>query len=100
VLPPGARRKSARGPKDMAEGQIKTVACKGRSMDLTFDDSFEILRLHTDDYFKVNFSSINFTPSGILNPCKTAKGMYARIYYYPIKGQPKEGELISVELRK
>jgi hypothetical protein len=26
--------------------------------------------------------------------------MYARVYYYHIKGHPKEGDLISVELRK
>lgn len=89
-----------RGPKDMADGQIKTVACKGRSLDMTFDDSYEILRLRTSDYFKVDFSAINFTPSGTLNPCKTTQGMYARVYYYPIKGQPKEGDLVSVELRK
>ncbi len=94
------QNKRARGPKGMADGQIKTVACKGRSMDMTFDDSYEILRLRTSDYFKVNFSAINFTPSGTMNPCKTTQGMYARVYYYPIKGQPKEGELISVELRK
>jgi len=98
--PAQEQEKRAGGPKDMADGQIKTVTCKGRSMDMTFDDSYEILRLRTSDYFKVNFSAINFTPSGTLNPCKTAKGMYARVYYYPIKGQPKEGELISVELRK
>ena len=94
------QEKRVRGPRDMADGQIKTVTCKSRAMDMTFDDSYEILRLHTDDYFKVNFSAINFTPGGTLNPCRTAKGMYARVYYYPIKGQAKEGELISVELRK
>lgn len=84
----------------MADGQIKTITCKGRVMDMTFDDSYEILHLHTDNYFKVNFSAINFTPSGTMNPCKTARGMYARVHYYHIKGHPKEGELISVELRK
>jgi hypothetical protein len=94
------QNKRVRGSKDMADGQIKTVTCKGRSMDMAFDDSNEILRLHTGDYFKVSFSAINFTPGGTLNPCSTAKGMYARVYYYPNKGQPKEGELVSVELRK
>jgi len=94
------QEKRVRGAKDMADGQIKTVNCKGRSMDMTFDDSYEILRLHTNNYFKVSFSAINFTPSGTINPCKTTKGMYARVYYYHIKGHPKEGDLISVELRK
>lgn len=84
----------------MVDGQVKTVTCKGRTLDMSFDDSYEIQRLHTDSYFKVQFGAINFTPSGIMNPCKIAKGMHARIYYYHIKGHPKEGKLISVELRK
>jgi len=89
-----------RGALDMADGQIKDVQCRGRAMDMVFDDSNEILRLHTDNYFKVDFSAINFTPKGILNPCKQAKGMYARVHFYHIKGHPREGELTSVELRK
>ncbi|HET7212161.1 MAG TPA: hypothetical protein VFL79_01115 [Terriglobia bacterium] len=92
--------KQVRGARDMADGQIKTVTCKGRAMVMIFDDSDEILHLRTDNYFKVNFSAINFTPSGTMNPCKTVQGMYARVHYYHIKGHPKEGELISVELRK
>ena len=94
------QEKQIRGARDMADEQIKTVTCKGRAMDMTFDASDEVLQLHTDNYFKVNFSAINFTPSGTMNPCKTVQGMYARVHYYDIKGRSKEGELISVELRK
>jgi hypothetical protein len=94
------QEKRARGRRHMADGQIKDVTCKGRALDMAFDDSDKILRLHTDDYFKVDFSAINFTPGGTMNPCKTVKGMYARVYYYRIEGHPREGELISVELRK
>ncbi len=94
------RAKRVRGPKDMADGQIKSVTCRGRAMDMTFDESYEILHLHTDNYFKVDFSAINYTPHGEMNPCKTAKGMYARVYYYHIKGHPKEGDLIAVQFRK
>lgn len=94
------QQKRVRGAEDMADGQIKNVTCKGRALDMDFDDSYEILHLHTDNYFKVDFSAIDFTPKGIMNPCKTVKGMYARVYYYHIKGHPLEGDLISVQLRK
>jgi len=94
------RDKRVRGQRDLVDGQIKDVTCKGRTLDMTFDDSREILHFHTDNYFKVEFSAINFTPRGTMNPCKQAKGMYARVYFYDIKGQPREGDLISVELRK
>jgi hypothetical protein len=99
-IPAGTPEKQQHGPKDMADGQIKSVTCKGRALDMAFDDSYEILHLRTDNYFKVDFSAINFKFSGIMNPCKTAKGMYARVYYYDIKGHPKQGDLISVEFRK
>lgn len=92
--------KRVRGEKDMADGQIKSVTCKGRAMNMVFDGSYETLHLFTANYFKVEFSAINFTPHGKMNPCKTAKGMYARVYYYHIKGKPHEGELISVQFRK
>lgn len=94
------QEKRVRGAREMADGQIKTVTCKGYALDMAFDDSYEILRLHTHNYLKVDFSAINFTPRGTMNPCKTAKGMYARVHYYHIQGHPKEGELISVAFRK
>ena len=103
IKPDASARKyplSARGARDMADGQIKTVQCRGRAMTMTFDDSDEILHLYADSYFKVDFSAINFTPKGTMNPCKTTKGMYARVHFYHIKGHPREGELTSVELRK
>ena len=91
---------SARGTRGVANGQIKDVQCRGRAMTMTFDDSDEILHLYADSYFKVDFSAINFTPKGTMDPCKTTKGMYARVQFYHIKGHPREGELIAVELRK
>ncbi len=85
---------------DMADGQVKSVECKGRALDMVFDASDEILRLHTDNYFKVDFSAINFTPKGVMNPCKRAKGMYARVYYNHVKDHPHRGILVAVEFRK
>ena len=85
---------------DMADGQIKSVECKGRALDMVFDASDEVLSLHTDNYFKVDFSAINFTPKGVMNPCKQAKGMYARVYYNHVKGHPHRGILVSVEFRE
>jgi hypothetical protein len=92
--------RSARGDYDMADGQIKNVQCRGKAMEMVFDDSNEILHLYADSYFKVDFSAINFTPKGTMDPCKTTKGMYARVHFYHIKGHPRVGELTSVELRK
>ena len=98
--PTQKQEKRVRGQRDMADGQIKDVRCNGRTMDMVFDTSEEILHLHASNYFKVDFSAINFTPKGTMNPCKEGKGMYARVYFYHIKGHPHDGDLISVQLRK
>jgi hypothetical protein len=77
--PDQKQEKRVRGEKDTANGQIKSVICKGRAMNMTFVGSYQTPHLHTDDYFKVVFSAINYIRKGTMNPCKTAKGMYPRV---------------------
>lgn len=93
-------REVIRGPRDLAVGVIKTVKCDGLSLDMEFNAQRQELHLYTDNYFKIQFSALNFEPKGKLNPCREIQAMRARISYYDIKGHPGEGELISVELRK
>lgn len=59
-----------------------------------------MLQLYTDNYFKIPYSALNFTPQGLLNPCSDLKGRRARITYHPAKDQPKAGEIAAVELMK
>ena len=93
-------RKAVRGPRDLAVGIIKTVKCSGNSLDVEFNDQHQELHLYTDNYFQVQFSALNYKPTGELYPCTQIQSMNARISFYDIKGHPNEGELISVELRK
>jgi len=69
-------------------------------MDLKIDLSVGTEELHTDDYFKVQFSASNYTPQGELLPCKQLTGMKARILFHAYQDQPGAGEIISVELRE
>jgi hypothetical protein len=48
----------------------------------------------------VNFSAVSFTVIVTLNPCNTTQEMYVCVHYYDVKGNLKEGEPISAELRK
>lgn len=95
------RPEDARGPSDMLEGKIASVKCSSPAvMDLTFDTGGRTVALHSSNYFKVEYSALNFKPSAELEPCSQIQGMKARIAYYQINGQPYTGEIIAVQLRK
>ncbi|TAM83846.1 MAG: tetratricopeptide repeat protein [Acidobacteria bacterium] len=99
--PPVLRHTEAvRGPRDIAVGVIETVKCSRNSLDMEFNSQRQELHLYTDNYFQVQFSALNYKPTGELYPCTQIQTMKARVSFYDIKGQPNEGELISVELSK
>ena len=99
--PPVLRhREAARGARDIAVGVIETVKCSGPSLDMDFNSQHQVLHLYTDNYFHVQFSALNYKPTGKLYPCRQIQAMKARVSFYDIKGHPNEGELISVGLRK
>jgi len=100
--PPALRhRNEEHGPRDVAEGVIKSAKCvSSAGLDLVFQIRSGALRLHTDNYFKVDFRALNFTPKGPLNPCQQLTGMKARIFFYAVSEHPGEGELIAVELKE
>lgn len=101
--PPALRHRpeDSRGPRDTLEGKIISVKCSSPAvMELTLEAGGRAVALHTDNYFKVEYTARNFTPSGELDPCTQIQGMNARIIFYNIKGRPYAGELISVQLRK
>src|SRR5579859_1663361 len=97
----GHRAPVARGARDLADGKIVSVKCSSPGlMDLTFQTSVHSIELHSENYYSVQYSALNFTPSGELLPCIQLQGMKARIFFYDIKGQTYSGEIISVQLRK
>jgi tetratricopeptide (TPR) repeat protein len=90
-----------RGKRDMLIGTIQDVQCDLPAvMKMTFVSGKISIALFSENYFAVEYSAINFTPTGELHPCQDIKGMKAKVFFYDLKGKPKEGELISVELRK
>jgi tetratricopeptide (TPR) repeat protein len=86
---------------EAAEGIITESKCSGRAtLELTLASSAGTRQLFSDDYFKIPYSALNYTPQGVLNPCVDMKGMRARITYRPAKNQPQQGEIVAVQLVK
>lgn len=99
--PPTPEKPAERGPRDMMSGTISEVKCsRPAHMDLTLTGRSATFHLHSENYYNVEYSAVGFTPEGELEPCTGIQGRPARVYFYDLKGRPREGELISVELRK
>jgi tetratricopeptide (TPR) repeat protein len=94
-------RPENQGPRDESEGVIKSVTCSSPAvLDMVFQTHHQILLLHSDNYFQVEYRALNFTPRGELNPCQQISGMKARAVFYDVKGHAEKGILISVDLMK
>ena len=98
VLPKGIPR--VHGPRDLADGIVRKVICKGPALKLSLATPEGILNLHTANYFDVRFSASNFTLKGKLNPCRQIQGMKAEAIFYDVPKHPNQGYLLSVELKK
>lgn len=87
--------------REVVEGTITDSRCSGTAtLELTLASSAGTRQLFTDNYFKIPYSALNYTPQGILNPCVDMKGMRAHVTYRPAKNQPQQGEIIAVQLVK
>jgi hypothetical protein len=85
----------------VAEGIIQEAKCSGPStLEITLDSSAGVVQLYSDNYLKIPYNALNFTPKGMLNPSTDIKGWHARITYRPAKGQEMQGEMVAVGLAK
>lgn len=69
-------------------------------MDLTLDSGGKSLVLHAENYYKIQFSALNFKPSADLNPCKDLQGRPARVEYVESASQSAAARVFSIELHK
>ena len=85
----------------VATGTIIDSKCPGSArLELTLTSPSGPRHLYSDNYFKVVYSALNYTPQGILNPCSDLKGMRGQITYHPAQNHPEQGEIVAVQLRK
>ncbi|MGA2102870.1 MAG: hypothetical protein ABSG34_17310, partial [Candidatus Sulfotelmatobacter sp.] len=102
AVPTLKRRDSfvAKGPHRFLVGVLKTVHCVTPQIDLTVDSGGKLLVVHAENYYKLQFSALNFTPSGDLNPCKDLEGRPAKVEYVESADQSVPARVLSVELHK
>jgi tetratricopeptide (TPR) repeat protein len=91
----------ADGPRHSADGTIREVQCRDPA-EIAFlvETGKKPVLLYSNNFFKVDFTVVGFTPKGDLNPCKDIEGLKARVQYAESSDKTVDGQVISIELRK
>ncbi len=90
----------ADGPKHEIVGQIRDVKCSFPAVIEFRVEGSKSLSFYNNNYYKLEFSALGFTPSGALQPCSDIDGMKARVEYVDSSDKTVDGQVVSVELRK
>lgn len=88
------------GPHRFLTGVLKDIHCDAPQMDLTVDSGGKNLVLHAENYYKIQFSALNFKPSAQLNPCKDLQGRSAKVEYVESASPSAAARVVSIELHK
>lgn len=89
------------GPKHEALGVIRGVKCSYPSvMEFSVEGAKENVSLYSNNYFKVDFTTLGYTPEGDLHPCDDLEGRKARVQYAESSDKTVDGQAISIELHK
>jgi predicted Zn-dependent protease len=89
------------GPRRTVKGTLRAVQCSSAAtMSLKVENATKPVDLRTRNYYKVQYSALNFTPTGKLNPCKDLEGMKAKVEYFEGRDGSAEGQIVSIKLTK
>jgi tetratricopeptide (TPR) repeat protein len=84
----------------VAAGTVIEVTCADMALDLTVQGDQLTLKLHAENYSKVEFISTTFDPDKVLHPCTDLKGLKAKITYVLLDNARYAGEIQSVHFEK
>jgi len=89
------------GPRRTVKGTLRGVQCSDPAiMKLRVENAAKPVSLRARNYYKIQFSALNFTPTGELNPCKDIEGMKAQVVFFEALSESAEGQIVSIELSK
>ncbi len=90
----------ASGPHRFVVGVLKGVHCDMPMLDLTVSSGAKMLALHTDNFYKIQFTALNFSPKDELKPCSDLENRPAKVEYVESADKTNSPRLIAVELHK
>ncbi len=87
------------GPRRSVKGVLRDIQCSYPAV-LKLTVEGKPLELRTRNYYKIEYSAINFTPTAELNPCKDLTGMQAKVDYFENPSDPAKGQIIAIQVTK
>jgi tetratricopeptide (TPR) repeat protein len=88
------------GPHRFIVGVLKNVHCDAPDLDLAVTSAAKTLALHSDNYYKIQFTALGFQPKGDLNPCSDLESKPAKVEYVESAEKSDAPHLIAIELHK
>ena len=100
-IPHLSRRKEfvPSGPHRFVVGILKAVQCDASRLDLTVTSGTRTLALHADNFYKIQFTVLNFQPDGDLKPCSDLENRPAKVEYVECADKAEAPHVIAIELR-
>jgi tetratricopeptide (TPR) repeat protein len=90
----------AKGPHQFLTGTLKNVRCAMPALDLTVEGAGKTLTLHSENVYKIEITTLGFTPRGELNPCQDLEGRPAKVEYIESVDESAAARVLSIELHK
>ncbi len=91
----------ADGPKHELLGSLREVKCSYPAViEFRVEGANKTAALYSNNYYKIEFTALGFTPEGAIQPCTGIEGMKARVQYAESSDKTVDGQVIAVELRK
>ena len=88
-------------PWHTAKGTIQTVKCSDPAiLEITLAGTGKPVSLYNNNYYKIDFSAVNFTPEGEIQPCRDLQGMKASVKYSDSSDKSIDGQMVAIELTK
>ncbi|HET9307707.1 MAG TPA: tetratricopeptide repeat protein [Candidatus Sulfotelmatobacter sp.] len=88
------------GPHRFVTGVLQDVHCDSSIMDLSVKAGAKTTAFHSDNYYRIQFSTLGFHPNGALQPCHDLEGRPAKIEYVESANKGDAARLVSIELHK
>lgn len=87
------------GPRRSVKGVLRDIQCSYPAvMKLTVEG--KPIDLRSRNYYKIEYSAVNFTPTGEMNPCKDLIGMQAKVDYFENASDAAKGQIIAIQVTK
>ncbi len=86
------------GPHRFVTGLLRSVHCESSNLDLAVRAGSKTLSLHSDDYYRIEFSTLGFQPKGDLKPCSDLEGRLATVEYLESADKSGTGHMIAIQL--